>query len=149
MLAIVVNAGSFSGGALLACLAFLLLPDEFLGLTDELFFLLAFTAVCQVTLLLFSIVGIFDDRAGIRDEFHGEAEGKLQVRHVDALLGGDAVLDLVDLLLADVDFENLHIIRVEETVTWAFNRDDEVAGRLVILDVGRARNLKVLLQVLD
>ena len=149
LLAVVFNAGSFSGGALLACLALLLLSDEFLGLADQFLFLLAFPAVCQITLLFFAIVGIFDDRARVRDEFHGEAEGKLQVPLVDALLGGDAVLDLFDQLLKIVDFENLHIILVEEAVTRAFNRDDEDAGRLVILDVGWARNLKVLLQVLN
>ena len=66
-------------------------------------------------------MGIFDDCARIWDEFHGQTKGKLQVSHINALLGGNSVLDLVDLLLTDVDLENFDIIRVEETITWALN----------------------------
>lgn len=104
LLAVIVNAGGFSSGSLLAGLFLLLLTGKLLGLSNQFLFLLPLATVSQIPLLFFTVMGVFDDGTGVRDKFHRNADGKLQVGHINTFLRGHAILNLVDLLLTDVDF---------------------------------------------
>jgi hypothetical protein len=42
-------------------------------------------------------VCVLNDGAGVRQELHGDPHCQFQMRHIDPFLGGDSVLDLVDL----------------------------------------------------
>lgn len=94
---VVVNAGGFGGRSFLTSPLLLLLSDHALCLTDEFLLLLTLSAVGSVPLFLLSVVSVLNDGAGVRQELHGDPHCQLQMRHVDPFLGGDSVLDLVDL----------------------------------------------------
>jgi hypothetical protein len=101
---VIVNAGGFGGRSFLTSPLLFLLSDHALRLTDEFLLLLTLSAVGSVPLLLLPIMSVLNDGTGVRQELHGDPQCQLQMGHIDPFLGGDSVLDLVDLCLSDVDF---------------------------------------------
>ena len=116
LLGVVVNAGGLGCGAFFTFFLHFLLTEFLLGLTDHFFLLLSLSTVGSVSLLLFTVVRVFNNGTRVREELHGDAHSQLQVSHVDTLSRGHTVLDLVYLGLSYVDLQDLRVFGVEKTV---------------------------------
>lgn len=134
---------------LFSLLSLLFLSDKFLSFFNHSFFLFSFSSFSCVSFLFFLILSILNNSSWIWNILHRQSHCKFQMGHIDSFLGGDTILNLINLRFSYVYFKNLGVIWVEYIFNWSFNCYDESPCGFIELYVWWPHYFNILLHVLN
>lgn len=118
-------------------------PSHLLRLFNLSFLLFSLPLDLVLAHLPFFVCPVLDLYTRIGDQFERELESEFHTFSIDSFASRFTVLDLLDLLRTNEEFDVLHVVLVKQVLHRSWNMQNKLTTILVELDVARINSLDV------